>query len=191
MNYGMTFDKKYGIKLNLLKRVKNHIASIVLSGVILIIVVSCDVSSMYEEAEKAAIDNYLRDHPDLKFELKSSGLYYLEIKAGLGELADTYDTAYLKYTAMLLDSTVFETNIRTDNTLDTLIVPVNAGWLISGLDEGLTYMREGGESLLLIPSSLAYGSSSHLASSPGGYYFIRGYTPILIDVELVTLIPGP
>jgi len=44
-------------------------------------------------------------------------------------------------------------------------------------------MDEGGKATLLIPSKLAYGTS--------GYYTIPGYTPLLYDVQLVKVIPGP
>ena len=55
--------------------------------------------------------------------------------------------------------------------------------LIAGFDEGITYMKEGGKATFLIPSKLAYGTS--------GYYTIPGYTPLLYDVQLVKVIPGP
>jgi FKBP-type peptidyl-prolyl cis-trans isomerase len=44
-------------------------------------------------------------------------------------------------------------------------------------------MRAGGKALLLIPSKLAYGST-------GDYYYVGGYTPLLIDVALVRVKPG-
>jgi FKBP-type peptidyl-prolyl cis-trans isomerase len=44
-------------------------------------------------------------------------------------------------------------------------------------------MQEGGKASFLIPSKLAYGSS--------GYYTIGGYTPLLYDVELLLVKPGP
>lgn len=176
---------------HLLKYLKDSKLSLVLSGIILFILVSCEFNSDYEKAEKEAINDYLKNNPDLEYELKSSGLYYLEIDPGSGEQADKNDTAYLKYRAILLDETPFETNIREDSSVDTLIVPVNAGKLIAGFDEGLTYMREGGRSMLLLPSSLAYGSSNYLAHTSYGYINLRGFTPILIDVYLLKLKLGP
>jgi hypothetical protein len=44
-------------------------------------------------------------------------------------------------------------------------------------------MKEGGSATFLIPSKLAYGTQ--------GYYTIPGYTPLLYDVQLVKVIPGP
>ena len=164
----------------MMKNTIKQITSLTLFGILTIIAVSCNVSAKYEKEERASIDDYLSSNPTLNFEIKPSGLYYLEVTTGTGGLAETSDTAYVKFTGKFLDGTVFDTNVGKD---DTLVRPVNEGWLIPGLDEGISYMREGGKSLLLIPSSLAYG--------PAGWWPIPGYTPLLIDVELVLLIPGP
>jgi peptidyl-prolyl cis-trans isomerase A (cyclophilin A) len=75
---------------------------------------------------------------------------------------------------MLLDGTVFDTNV---GKADTLKYRVNEGQIISGFDEGITYMKVGGKATFLIPSKLAWG--------PTGYAIIPGYTPVIFDVELV------
>lgn len=130
-----------------------------------------------EEEEKQAIQDYLTDNDSINFELKSSGLYYHDVKVGTGPLAETHDTAYVFYTMKYLAGTTFETNVGTE---DTVIFPVNEGWLsVKGFDEGVTYMKEGGNAKLLVPSSLAFGAS--------GTYYISSYTPLLFDVELVKL----
>jgi len=163
-----------------MKKTIKSITSLIILGILIIIIVSCDVSRKYNKEERAQIDNYLNSNPTLDFELKTSGLYYLEITTGTGDLPRKSDTAYVKYTGKFLDGTTFDSNIERD---DTLVRPVAEGWLIPGMDEGITYMRVGGKSLLLIPSSLAYG--------PSGWYPIPGYTPLLIELELVRLKPGP
>ena len=141
---------------------------------------SCNPSRKYEKEERALIDNYIASNPAQNFVLKPSGLYYLEVVPGTGDLAVKQDTAHVKYTLKLLDGTIFDTNTDKDTYL---IFPVDEGFVIKGLDEGITYMRQGGKSLMLMPSSLAYG--------PGGWWPIPGYTPLLIEAELVILTPGP
>jgi FKBP-type peptidyl-prolyl cis-trans isomerase len=143
--------------------------------------ISCNPSKKWkemEEEEKMAIQDYLYDHDTLDFELKTSGLYYLDVEVGTGPQAETHDTAYMFYTMSYLSGTVFETNAETD---DTLVFPVNEGWLsVKGFEEAVTYMKEGGKSKFLVPSSLAFGAS--------GTYYIPSYTPFLFDAELVKLI---
>jgi peptidylprolyl isomerase len=148
--------------------------------VITISLVSCNPARKYEKQEADEIATYLSMNPNLEFVKKTSGLYYYEVVAGTGRAAATHDTAYLKYTAKFLDGTVFDTNV---GKTDSLVFPINEGWMITGFDEGVTYMNQGGKALFLVPSNLAYGTS--------GYYIIQGYTPLLFDVELVRIKPGP
>ncbi len=71
-----------------------------------------------------------------------------------------------------LDGTQFDTNI---GTTDTLVRPVNEGWLIAGVDEAITYMRVGGKAKVIVPSNLGYFN----------------YVPFHFDIYLVRLVPGP
>ncbi len=152
-----------------------------LSGfMILIYFTSCNPDKKWkemEEEEKQAIKDFLTDNDSINFELKSSGLYYHDVKVGPGLLAETHDTAFIFYAMKYLSGTTFETNVGTE---DTLILPVNEGWLsVKGFDEGVTYMKEGGVAKFLVPSSLAFG--------PSGTYNIPSYTPWLFEVYLVKL----
>jgi FKBP-type peptidyl-prolyl cis-trans isomerase FkpA len=133
-----------------------------------------------EMQESAKIQQFLSENPTLTFEHKESGLYYLEVKTGTGLPATTHDTGYVFCTFKTLGGIELDSNV---GTTDTLIFPINEDVLIKGLDEGVTYMKVGGKSLLLVPSSLGYGPT-------GDYYFVGGYTPLLIDVALVKVKPG-
>jgi peptidylprolyl isomerase len=150
-----------------------------LAGLLIIFVTSCMSTKKFEKEEESLIQDYLAKNPDLDFELKPSGLYYLDILTGTGPAAETHDTAYIFYTAKYLNGNTFDTNV---GTIDTLITPVNEGYLIAGFDEGISYMKEGGKSQLIVPSYLGYGQS--------GYRF-PAYTPILFEVDLVKVVQGP
>jgi FKBP-type peptidyl-prolyl cis-trans isomerase FkpA len=54
------------------------------------------------------------------------------------------------------------------------------GQVISGWDEGIGYMHEGGAAILIVPSALGYGSD--------GYSSIPGYTPLVFTVVLVDIL---
>jgi FKBP-type peptidyl-prolyl cis-trans isomerase len=157
------------------KRILRHL---VLSGLIIIVLPSClsTKTEEYEQKEAAMIQTYLESNPSLNFELKTSGLYYLDIVTGNGLPASVHDTAYVFYSVTFLDGTKLDSNV---GTKDTLIFPIGEGIMISGFDEGITYMIEGGKAKFLVPSKLAYGST-------GNYYgTIPAYTPLLFDVNLV------
>jgi FKBP-type peptidyl-prolyl cis-trans isomerase FkpA len=142
---------------------------------------SCDPSKKYEKAEKDAIQGYLENNTSMNFELKPSGLYYADVVVGTGRTPVIHDTAYVRYTGKFLDGTVFDTNIGNDKP--ELKFPVAEGYLIYGFDEGILYMNEGGKATFLVPSKLGYGTT--------GFYGIDGYTPLLYEVELVRVKPGP
>lgn len=155
---------------------------VILSVLIMTLLVSCFPKVEDLEAEEAAqIQKYLDDNPSVQFDLKSSGLYYHEIQAGTGGMPVTHDTVYVFYTGKFLNGKLIETNV---GTKDTLIAALNEGLLIKALDEGISYMKEGGNSLLLAPSGLAYGTT-------GNYYSVPGFTPILFEIQLVKVKPGP
>ena len=161
---------------------KNNFRTILLSVtlILFIVLVSCNPSAKYEKAEASEIQDYLAKNSSLKFELKPSGLYYLDTKVGTGRTPINKDTVYIKYTGKFLNGTTFDTNV---GTTDTLIFPVFQNYMIAGFEEGISYMKEGGKALTVVPSSLAYGTMGH--------YMIGGYTPLLFDVELVKVKAGP
>lgn len=141
---------------------------------------SCNLSDDPEDPElneRLQIQNFLSDNDTLDFQLTASGLYYLDYIPGTGLQAETHDTAYIFYAMHYINRTILESNFDTD---DTLIKPVNEGKLIPGFDEALTYMKEGGTSLIIVPSKLAYGEQ--------GNYFIPPYTPFIFQVNLVKLV---
>jgi FKBP-type peptidyl-prolyl cis-trans isomerase FkpA len=152
---------------------------LVLSVIIILSLGSCDPAKKYEKQEKEEIDKYLSNNSELAFDLKPSGMYYLEVLAGTGIMPVKSDTVYLFYTGKYLDGTVFDSNV---GTTDTLILPIGEGWLIRGVDEGVLYMKAGGKSSLLVPSDLAYGAA--------GRGSIGGYTPLLFDLQLIKVKQG-
>lgn len=147
--------------------------------IILISFVSCNLSKKDEDleaTEELSIQKFLSDHDTIAFEKKASGLYYYTYLAGTGPQAEAHDTAYVFYSMHYLSGQLFDTNI---GTTDTIIFPINEGKLILGFEEGISYMREGGLSILVVPSKLAYGAT--------GTYYISPYTPFLFQVELIKL----
>ena len=143
-----------------------------ITAVIIIMTPGCDPSKALEEEEAKEIQNYLDGHTDIDYVKKNSGLYYYDESVGTGQLAATHDTAYIFYKGTYLDGTQFDTNL---GTTDTLISPVNEGWLIAGFDEAITYMRVGGKAKVIVPSYLGYFN----------------YIPFHFDIYLVRLVPGP
>jgi FKBP-type peptidyl-prolyl cis-trans isomerase FkpA len=151
-------------------------AIISLVAIILILsVVACDPARKLEKQEREDIQAFLGANDTIDFVKQQSGLYYYEVVGGTGISPVIADSVYINYKAMFLNGTVFDSNATTGKLYGNLVYK-----FISGFAEGLTLMKQGGKSTLLIPSSLAYGS--------GGNYDISGYTPLLFEVELVKVV---
>jgi FKBP-type peptidyl-prolyl cis-trans isomerase len=160
------------------RMIKGNLRRTVIAAALIVTIaaVSCDPSRKYEKQEKEEIEAYLAENNTMHFVRQPSGLYYLEVVAGTGLQPVRTDSAYVKYTGMFLDGRVFDSNVSSGSLYGFIV-----GQNIVGFDEGITHMKAGGKSTLLIPSELGYGAS--------GYYTIPGYTPLLFEIELVKVVP--
>jgi FKBP-type peptidyl-prolyl cis-trans isomerase len=150
-----------------------------LALVLLISTVSCDPGRKLEKEEEEKIEDFLASNTGIDFVLQSSGLYYLELLAGTGVMPVASDSAFVWYTGTFLNGTRFDSNVDSGTPYGFII-----GENIAGFDEGVMLMKEGGKAKLLLPSKLAYGTY-------GSYPYIAGYTPLIFDIELIRVVPGP
>ncbi len=105
-----------------------------------------------------------------------SGLHVLDLEVGEGEEASIGLLATVHYTGWYLDGEKFDSSLDRGEPYP---VPLGAGKVIQGWDEGLVGMRVGGKRRLVIPPELGYGRE-------GG----RGIPPnstLVFDVELVNV----
>ena len=148
-----------------------------------ILTTGCNEIGTWEKQERQQINDYIKSLGDTVYVLYPSGLYYIELTAGNGRTPVDYDTVYFKYEAKFLDHVTWDTNepvsVPYGHVMGTDIGPV-----ITGIDEGLRYMRDGGKAKLLTPSSLAYGFE-------GLWQIIPGYTPLLWVIKIDSVKAGP
>ncbi len=123
-----------------------------------------------EEKEVEDRNQYLLDN-NIETLPTESGLYYIETITGTGETLDTNDIVKIGYEGKYLDGTTFDS--------DTITYAYAIDKVISGLEEGIGYMKVGGKASLIIPSELGHG--------PIGSNAIPGYTTLVFDVELISL----
>lgn len=142
-----------------------------------------DYEKMRQE-ELAILQEYIdRVYPGL--EPTSSGLYYVnEPGTGSGDTIQVGDQVQIFYATWVLRSATDSILIdQSEGYLDghryePLTVTVGAGNVVSGLDEGLTYMQEGTKSHLIINSELAYQQSG------SGDGTVLPFETILMEVEV-------
>lgn len=154
----------------------------VLLLVFVIIATSCETNK-WEEHEQRLINDYIESLEDTLYVLYPSGLYYIELIPGTGSVPVENDTVYFKYRAAFTDYVQFDRNFPETTPLEYVMGSFN-GMTIKGVDEGLRYIKEGGTSRLLTPSSLAFGFD-------GLWNIVAGYTPIVWTIELDSIKAGP
>lgn len=104
-----------------------------------------------------------------------SGLHYLDLLPGTGETAIAGRQISVHYTGWLTDGTKFDSS---RDRGDPFVMPLGAGHVISGWDEGLEGMRVGGKRRLVIPPELAYGDRGAGTVIPPG-------ATLVFEVELL------
>jgi len=88
----------------------------------------------------------------------ASGLYYLDLVVGTGEVTAAGDSATVAYTGWLPNGVEFDSG--------SFGFIVGAGWVIQGFDEGVEGMRVGSKRKLVIPPELGYGKQGKGAIKP-------------------------
>ncbi|MFD3164564.1 FKBP-type peptidyl-prolyl cis-trans isomerase [Herpetosiphon sp. NSE202] len=107
----------------------------------------------------------------------ASGLRYVDIVVGTGpeviagSTAEVYYTGYLKSDGSQFDSNVGGQPFPVEN--------VGAAMVITGWNEGLVGMKQGGKRRLIIPSALGYGAQ--------GQGPIPGNADLVFDVEVTVV----
>lgn len=110
-----------------------------------------------------------------------SGLTFIELAPGSGDLARPGDVVDVHYRGTLANGTQFDSSYSRGQPLQFIL---GQGMVIAGWDEGISMMRKGGKARLIIPPQLAYGSRG-----AGGV--IPPNATLTFEVELVEIRPGP
>lgn len=129
-----------------------------------------------EAQSKADFNAYLEAH-QITETPTHSGLYILRKQPGKGRHASPGMKARIRYEAKTLGGE--QMGVSEEPYLE---VEIGKGAVLAGVDEGLLAMSEGETVTLLIPYPLAYGAM--------GYGTIPPYTNILLDLQLLELLPA-
>jgi FKBP-type peptidyl-prolyl cis-trans isomerase FkpA len=108
----------------------------------------------------------------------STGLRYIDTKAGSGKAADWCIPIVAHYTEYLADGTRLESSHDTDQPL--AFTP-GFGDLIDGFEQGVIGMRNGGTRRLIVPPNLAYGAQTR--RNQAGEIVIPANSTLIYDVE--------
>ena len=133
-------------------------------------------TSLQAYKDQNEIVSFAIDH-SLDIQKTASGLYYVVIAEGEGELADWGDYVSAHYRGYFLDGKTFDSSCKNNEPLSFYI-----GNMIPGWNEGLQLLRPGGKILLLVPSRLAYGEEG--LKDGKGSYLVPKNEVLVFDVKL-------
>ena len=105
----------------------------------------------------------------------ASGLYYVMIQEGNGEMPEKGDKVKVHYTGKLLNGKVFDSSVERGEPIE---VPIGMGYVIPGWDEGIMMMSKGEKGVLYIPYYLGYGDR-------GAGREIPPFSNLIFEVELI------
>jgi FKBP-type peptidyl-prolyl cis-trans isomerase len=83
-----------------------------------------------------------------------SGLKYVDLKVGTGDMPKEGDLVQVHYTGWLTNGKKFDSSVDRG---EPFVFPIGKGRVIKGWDEGVMTMKVGGKRKLTIPADLAYG----------------------------------
>ncbi len=107
-----------------------------------------------------------------------SGLRYVIIEEGEGDLPAAGDGIQAHYTGYLVNGEKFDSSRDRGTTFE---FPLGQRRVIQGWDEGFALMKPGTKALLIIPPDLGYGPQGSPPAIPGG-------STLVFDVELVNVL---
>ena len=125
----------------------------------------------YTAQNEADIIAYI-DANNLDAIKSNSGLYYVINNGGSGAQPTTADNVTVAYKGYFTNDEVFDES-------DSDGISFSLRQVILGWTEGITYFKEGGNGMLLVPSRLAYGNAGR-GSIPGG-------AVLIFDIELISV----
>jgi FKBP-type peptidyl-prolyl cis-trans isomerase len=112
-----------------------------------------------------------------------SGLIFMPLEKGEGRKIEIGDTIMIHYEGIFLNGKYFDSTKRRKQPFQFVY---GTEWqVIDGLEEGLSYLREGDKALFIVPSDLAFGSTG---SSTG---IVPPFTSLIFEVEVMMVKKGP
>ncbi|MEG3655996.1 FKBP-type peptidyl-prolyl cis-trans isomerase [Arenibacter palladensis] len=150
---------------------------ITLFAMALVLFISCDTEKKTEEdidyvaKNEADIQAYVEEN-NLTAVRSNSGLYYVIEEEGTGTQAEANSNVTVAYKGYFLNGSVFD-----QSDADGITFGLNQ--VIAGWTEGITYFKEGGSGILLVPAHLGYGSRD--------YNGIPGGSVLIFEVSLISV----
>ncbi|GAA3578856.1 FKBP-type peptidyl-prolyl cis-trans isomerase [Snuella lapsa] len=138
-----------------------------------VIALSCSKKEVTDFVSKndEEIKSYLADN-NLTAEKSNTGLYYIINEPGIGAQPTFSSDVTVAYKGYFTNGNVFDQS-------NSEGISFNLQQVISGWTEGITYFKEGGSGMLLIPAHLGYGNNY--------YNGIPGGSVLIFEINLISV----
>jgi len=139
-----------------------------------------DVTFLRSRTEDEQIDEYIKRAKLTNVEKTASGLRFVKTKTVPSAAApNTGQNLQISYSGKLLRGLApFDSGLTDKVVGQTKFVP--------GFEEGLARLNVGEKAIIILPSSLAYGTAGAQNPPNSGRYVIPPYAPIVFEIELVS-----
>lgn len=137
---------------------------------------SAEMKKNAKEDESMLRQKYLKEN-NITVPPAGDGIYYIEKAKGTGIQATPGKKVKIHYTGSLLDGKKFVSSRDRNEPFEFIL---GKGQVIKGWEVGIAMMRKGGKAILIIPSTLAYGSRDMGVIPP--------YSTLVFDVELLDVL---
>jgi FKBP-type peptidyl-prolyl cis-trans isomerase len=135
----------------------------------------------FGDYEKVIIKQYL-DGQKLSIEPTASGLYIVPQIQTARNLVEVGDTVTIHYEGRFFNGKIFDSTRRRNEAFQFVY---GQKWqVIPGLEEAIGKMREGEKSMLIVPSSLAFGEQGNSSG------LIPAFTSVVFELEVVEVKKG-
>lgn len=127
-----------------------------------------------EGEEMTLLKDYLQKS-NITINPSPTGLYYIETLKGNGRKPRPGNPVVVNYVGKFIDGQIFDSSYDRTEPFQFIF---GTGQVISGLDEGISNMTEGGRAMLIIPSIIAYGDKGKGEKIPP-------FSTLIFEVELI------
>ncbi len=127
-----------------------------------------------KEAEPLRIQGYIKQN-NIKEDPLPSGLYFIELEEGTGEIPGKGEKVKVHYILSRLDGREIQNSYKREEPYEFTL---GQGRVIKAWDEAVAMMNRGSKAKIIVPSKLAYGSR-------GKGMDIGPYTTLVFELELL------
>ena len=125
------------------------------------------------EEEPAKMAKFLKEH-NVNVAPTESGVYYLEIVTGTGDMVDEGDMVSIYYNMYNTDDKLIDSNYGNE----PLSFVYGNGEMVPGIEEAVGMMRVGGKATIILPSKMGFGDIAVDEALPAN-------SIVVFDLELI------